>query len=119
MLAGETRNVYVAVRNLGRRRGPEAPACRRRSGCPTTGATATGGCSSRTATARPFPAAVGPGEECILPVGVTAPGDGGRYLLGLDVVHEHVRWFECETPSRWTSGGSGCAEPGRRRWWRR
>ena len=96
MLAGETRNVYAACATSGRRRGPGVTACRPRSGCPTTGATARARCSSTTAAA-PVPAAVGPGEECIVPVTVSAPGEGGRYELGLDVVHERVRWFECET----------------------
>ena len=42
----------------------------------------------------PFPHALGPGETALVPVDVTAPPDPGRYVLELDLVHEHVRWFE-------------------------
>ena len=42
----------------------------------------------------PFPHAVRPGETALVPVDVTAPPDPGRYVLELDVVHEHVRWFD-------------------------
>ena len=42
----------------------------------------------------PFPHALGPGETALVPVDVTAPSDPGRYVLELDLVHEHVRWFE-------------------------
>jgi hypothetical protein len=67
----------------------------------------------------PFPAAVGPGEECIVAIAVTAPAEGGRYELGLDVVHEHVRWFECETRVGIDVHGPGAPEPRARRRWRR
>jgi len=45
-----------------------------------------------------LPGPISPGESCVLPVTVTAPTAPGRYVLELDLVHEHVRWFEC--PSR-------------------
>lgn len=41
----------------------------------------------------PLPHAVGPGEAALVPVYVTAPAQPGSYLLELDLVHEHVRWF--------------------------
>ena len=44
----------------------------------------------------PFPAPVEPDKQCIVPVLVIAPARSGRYEVGLDVVHEHVRWFDCE-----------------------
>jgi hypothetical protein len=42
----------------------------------------------------PLPVAVGPGETAIVPVWVDAPGEPGDYLLDVDLVHEHVRWFD-------------------------
>ncbi len=41
----------------------------------------------------PFPHIVRPGESALVPVHVTAPAQPGTYLLELDLVHEHVRWF--------------------------
>jgi hypothetical protein len=97
MLAGETRNVFVAVRNRGRATWPggtgQPPEIRMsyhwRDG--------DGELLVHDGHRSPFPVAVAPGEECIVPVAVTAPADGGRLALGLDLVHEHVRWFGCET----------------------
>ncbi len=43
----------------------------------------------------PFPRAVRPGEEVLVPVSVAAPPYAGPWLLELDLVHEHVRWFGC------------------------
>ncbi|MGH2905089.1 MAG: hypothetical protein ACRDK7_16115 [Solirubrobacteraceae bacterium] len=39
-----------------------------------------------------------PGESCLVAMNVTAPPIPGRYLLAPDLVHEHVRWFQCESP---------------------
>jgi hypothetical protein len=48
----------------------------------------------------PFPGPVAPGERVVVPVDVAAPTEAGRFLLSVDVVHEHVRWFGagCEIP---------------------
>jgi hypothetical protein len=46
-------------------------------------------------TALPHPLA--PGESCVVAMNVTAPPIAGRYLLAADLVHEHVRWFQCES----------------------
>ena len=43
----------------------------------------------------PLPAPLEPGARCIAPVIVAAPEVPGDYVLELDLVHEHVRWFEC------------------------
>jgi hypothetical protein len=40
-----------------------------------------------------FPAGVEPGASAVVPVIVASPGEPGRYLLEIDVVHEFVRWF--------------------------
>jgi hypothetical protein len=42
----------------------------------------------------PFPVTVGPGDTVVVPVWVDAPAEPGRYLLDVDLVHEHVRWFD-------------------------
>ncbi len=44
----------------------------------------------------PFSRVVSPGERILTPLHVDAPPDCGDYLLEVDIVHEHVRWFECE-----------------------
>jgi hypothetical protein len=46
-------------------------------------------------TALPHPLA--PGESCLMAMNVTAPPVPGRYLLAPDLVHEHVRWFQCQS----------------------
>ncbi len=43
----------------------------------------------------PFPCSVRPGESVVVPLDVLAPMRPGIYVLDVDVVHEHVRWFEC------------------------
>jgi hypothetical protein len=43
----------------------------------------------------PFSRVVGPGERILTPLHVDAPPDCGDYLLDVDIVHEHVRWFGC------------------------
>ncbi|HEX5852429.1 MAG TPA: glycosyltransferase [Solirubrobacteraceae bacterium] len=43
----------------------------------------------------PFSRVVDPGESILTPLHVDAPPDPGDYILEVDVVHEHVRWFGC------------------------
>jgi hypothetical protein len=43
----------------------------------------------------PFCVDVAPGETRVAPVTVVAPSAPGRYELEIDLVHEHVRWFDC------------------------
>ena len=43
----------------------------------------------------PFPVDVRPGAVERVPVYVMPPRAPGTYLLELDLVHEHVRWFRC------------------------
>jgi hypothetical protein len=47
-------------------------------------------------TALPHPLA--PGESCMVTMNVTPPPSAGRYLFAPDLVHEHVRWFGCDSP---------------------
>jgi hypothetical protein len=97
MLAGETRNVFVAVRNLGSATWPGGTGLPPEVRMSYHWRDADGELLVHDGHRSPFPAAVAPGEECIVPAAVTAPAVGGRHELGLDVVHEHVRWFGCET----------------------
>ncbi len=41
----------------------------------------------------PLPADLPPGRSLDIPVHVRAPTQSGRYRLSIDLVHEHVRWF--------------------------
>lgn len=45
----------------------------------------------------PFPHPLGPGESCLVEMSVTAPLLAGRFLFAPDLVHEHVRWFQCDS----------------------
>ena len=45
----------------------------------------------------PLPAVLPPGDSLIVPADVLAPPAPGLHTLVLDLLHEHVRWFECET----------------------
>ncbi len=41
-----------------------------------------------------LPCTIGPGESVVVPVAVEAPAVEGAFLLEVDLVHEHVRWFD-------------------------
>lgn len=65
----------------------------------------------------PLPCRLGPGESTIVPVWVAAPATPGDHVLELDLVHEHVRWFEdplrvaiqvAERPGRETGATARC-----------
>ncbi len=43
----------------------------------------------------PLPTTVEPGATVLAPVDVLAPGEPGDWTLEIDLVHEHVAWFEC------------------------
>jgi hypothetical protein len=43
----------------------------------------------------PFLRVVSPGERILAPLHVDAPAIAGDYVLEVDIVHEHVRWFGC------------------------
>jgi hypothetical protein len=97
MLAGETRNVFVAVRNHGTLTWPAGDGAEPEIRMAYHWRDGAGQMLVHDGPRTVFPAAVAPDAECIVPVLVTAPAEAGRYELGLDVIHEHVRWFDCET----------------------
>jgi hypothetical protein len=43
----------------------------------------------------PLPAALAPGDDCLVSASVAGPDVPGRYILEFDLVHELVRWFDC------------------------
>jgi hypothetical protein len=116
--ASVTREQEVVVRNLGDERWSSghdaAPLIRlgyrwRRSG--SQGELVAEG--PRTA----FTEVVAPGADTLAQLRVDAPDEPGSYVLEVDVVHEHVRWFD--TPARLevqVEGGeaTGTGGPGRR-----
>ena len=91
---GESRQVFFEVRNTGGVRWPggmeEEPLIRLgyRWLSPDGSVKAPEGLRS------PFPAPVAPAASAVVPLGLAAPEEAGSYLLEVDVVHEHVRWFE-------------------------
>jgi hypothetical protein len=67
----------------------------------------------------PLPCTLGPGASTIVPAWVEAPARPGDHLLEIDLVHEHVRWFDSPlvvevvvadrpVPVVATSGGPPC-----------
>lgn len=44
-----------------------------------------------------LPCSVAPGESIVVPVEVTLPAAEGPVVVGIDVLHDGVRWFGCET----------------------
>ena len=42
-----------------------------------------------------LPHELAPGESALVPAQVAAPMEPGRSRLVIDLVHEHVRWFDC------------------------
>lgn len=88
--AGEARTVDVLVENLGGTVWPwgdAAPEIRLVARWP--------GIEGATELRTELPCDVRPGETLLVPVHVAAPEQGGRYGFEIDLVHEHVRWFEC------------------------
>ena len=96
MRPGEHRPFRVRVRNRGATRWPgghdRSPLIRLSYRWRNRGGALVGGDGYRS----PLPAPLAPGEACIAPVIVAAPGEPGEYVLELDLVHEGVRWFDCD-----------------------
>jgi len=96
LVAGETRHVRLAAQNLGDEwwpPGDTAPWIRlgARWLDPRSGDAAAP--EDRVL----FTETVRPGQTTRVMFRIVAPPDPGRYVLEVDVVHEHVRWFGCPT----------------------
>lgn len=91
---GERRPVYVRVTNAGGVRWPwgldQEPQIRAAYHWRHAG----GEVLEHEGLRSPLPVAVGPGETVVVPLWVDAPAVAGTYLLDIDLVHEHVRWFD-------------------------
>jgi len=91
---GETRPVYVEVENRGEatwRWGlDQQPLVRVSHHWRTPGGDVTRYEGLRS----PLQSTLRPGDSAIIPVWVEAPDEEGDHLLEIDLVHEHVRWFE-------------------------
>lgn len=95
LAVGEVRGVRVRVSNRGTHVWPwgelGVPEVRVSYRWRTQAGVTTVGDGLRTS----FPRLVRPGEDVLVVVDVAAPPDPGAWLLELDLVHEHVRWFDC------------------------
>ena len=96
VLAGTTRHLEVRVTNLGDQAWPagEADPLIRlgyRWRDPALGRVVTDGRGV-------FSETVAPGATTLVLLAVAVPDEVGSYELELDVVHEHVRWFDCVEP---------------------
>lgn len=119
LVAGEARMLDVLVQNLGGATWPwgeASPEIRLVARWP--------GVDGAQELRTPLPADLRPGETQLVPVHVAPPEREGRYVLEVDLVHEHVRWFECGVtvevdvlPSRSTANVADERAP--RRWARR
>jgi len=92
---GEIRGVRLRVRNLGAQVWPWSelgvPEVRVSYRWRTPSGDLIVGDGLRT----PFPRPVRPGEDVLVMADVASPPHPGRWSLELDLVHEHVRWFDC------------------------
>ena len=96
VLAGTTRHLEVRATNLGDQAWPagEADPLIRlgyRWRDPALGRVVTDGRGV-------FSETVAPGATTLVLLAVAVPDEVGSYELELDVVHEHVRWFDCVEP---------------------
>jgi hypothetical protein len=96
MIAGEGRRIHLRIANLGVETWPwgsqQLPEIRVSYRWRAPDGTLRVAEGLRT----PFPCAVSPGEQVIVPVGVMPPDEPGDYILEFDLVHELVRWFDCQ-----------------------
>jgi hypothetical protein len=109
MAPSERRRLTFRVRNLGTEELPWGPG---RGPAITVGYRLADGTEGPHST---LPCSIPPGATRIVPVDVHAPGEPGRYVLEVDLIHEQVRWFgtacrvEIEVAPRPTPGSLSAA----------
>jgi len=94
MVVGGLRSIFVVLRNDGTERWPWGnfrPEIRLASRWLSADGSEMLFNSIRT----PFTADVAPGATVHQPMTLEGPPEPGAYVLELDIVHEHVRWFGC------------------------
>ncbi len=96
MTAGEVRTLDVRVENRGDAVWPWGPESRPEIRLTYRWWSGDGSRVLSEGLRTPLPADLGPGESLLVPVALAAPGEAGRHRLAIDLVHEHVRWFDCE-----------------------
>jgi hypothetical protein len=99
LTVGEQRTVDVRVENLGDTTWPWGKDAEPEIRLAYRWYGADGGAVVRDGLRTPFPADVPPGASALVPVHVVAPALAGPFRLVVDLVHEHVRWFECGVES--------------------
>lgn len=99
--AGEQRLLVVEITNLGAEtwdcdlRGAEIYLASRWSGASRSSDEAEAAAPAIEGDRVPLTSYVHPGGRDLLLLPVQAPERPGRYLLDIDLLHEHVRWFGC------------------------
>lgn len=98
----EQRHVFFAVHNEGTERWPASLDAGPPIRLSYRWLNADGSVHTAEGPRSPFSRVVNPGERILTPLQVDAPSTAGDYVLEVDIVHEHVRWFgcSCRVPAR-------------------
>jgi Glycosyltransferase sugar-binding region containing DXD motif len=91
----EQRHVFFGVRNEGTERWPARLDADPPIRLSSRWLNADGSVHTAEGPRSPFSRVVNPGERIVTPLHVEAPAAAGDYTLEVDIVHEHVRWFDC------------------------
>jgi hypothetical protein len=98
LLAGDPRPFRVCVRNEGTESWPGEESRRPLIRLAYRWLTPQGGVFQAEGIRTALPHPLAPGEACVVAMNVTPPSIAGRYVLAPDVVHEGVKWFQCDSP---------------------
>jgi len=98
LVANDHRPFRVCVRNEGTDRWPGGENRRPLIRMAYQWLTPQGAVLQREGIRTALPQPLAPGESCVVEMNLAAPPLAGCYLLAPDLVHEHVRWFQCQSP---------------------